>query len=127
MKKSQSAGKSGSEEQHGEKSVEFTLGQQQQKQEKYNNMKFTKGQFVEFEGKTFWIKDVLTHLGLYQIIHHDGSGRIQYSNGKEFVALTTSSGIIKFRLQAIVNNCKYMKNKSKKSENSLDFTSQKMV
>ena len=125
MKKSQSAGKSGSEEQHGEKSVEFTLGRQQQKQEKYNNMKFTKGQFVEFEGKTFWIKDALTYLGLYQI--EDGWGKIQYSNGKEFVALTTSSGIIKFRLQAIVNNCKYMKKKSKKSENSLDFTSQKMV
>ena len=91
MKKSQSAGKSGSAEQHGEKSVEFTPGQQ--KQEKYNNMKFVKGQFIEFEGKTFWIKDVLTHLGLYQIIHHDGSGRIQYSNGKEFVALTSSSNI----------------------------------
>ena len=101
MKKSQSAGKSGSEEQHGEKSVEFTLGRRQQKQEKYNNMKFVKGQFIEFEGKTFWIKDVLTHLGLYQI--EDGWGKIQYSNGKEFVALTTSSGIIKFRLQAVVN------------------------
>ena len=100
MKKSQSAGKSGSEEQHGEKSVEFTLGRQQ-KQEKYNNMKFTKGQFVEFEGKTFWIKDVLTHLGLYQI--EDGWGKIQYYNGKQFVALTINSGIIKFRLQAVVN------------------------
>ena len=103
MKKSQSAGKSGSEEQHGEKSVEFTLGRRQQKQEKYNNMKFVKGQFIEFEGKTFWIKDVLTHLGLYQIIHHDGSGRIQYSNGKEFVALTSSSDINKFSFQSVVN------------------------
>ena len=99
MKKSQSAGKSGSEEQHVEKSVEFTLGRQ--KQEKYNNMKFVKGQFIEFEGKTFWIKDALTYLGLYQI--EDGWGKIQYSNGKKFVALTTSSGIIKFRLQAVVN------------------------
>ena len=102
MKKSQSAGKSGSEEQHGEKSVEFTLVLQL-KQEKYNNMKFVKGQFIEFEGKTFWIKDVLTHLGLYQIIHHDGSGRIQYSNGKEFVALTSSSDINKFSFQSVVN------------------------
>ena len=96
MKKSQSAGKSGSEEQHGEKSVEFTLGRRQQKQEKYNNMKFVKGQFIEFEGKTFWIKDVLTHLGLYQI--EDGWGKIQYSNGKEFVALTINSGIIKIKV-----------------------------
>ena len=100
MKKSQSAGKSGSEEQQGEKSVEFTLGQQQ-KQEKYNNMKFTKGQFVEFEGKTFWIKDALTYLGLYQI--EDGWGKIQYSNGKEFVALTSSSDINKFSFQSVVN------------------------
>ena len=100
MKKSQSAGKSGSEEQHGEKSVEFTPGRRRlQKQEKYNNMKFVKGQFVEFEGKTFWIKDALQHLGLYQI--EDGWGKIQYSNGKEFVALTTND-TIKFRLQAIV-------------------------
>ena len=101
MKKSQSAGKSGSEEQHGEKSVEFTLGRRQQKQEKYNNMKFVKGQFIEFEGKTFWIKDVLTHLGLYQI--EDGWGKIQYSNGKEFVALTSSSDINKFSFQSVVN------------------------
>lgn len=64
-------------------------------------MKFVKGQFVEFEGKTFWIKDALQHLGLYQI--EDYWGKIHYSNGKEFVALTINSGIIKFRLQSIVN------------------------
>ena len=61
-------------------------------------MKFVNGQFVEFEGKTFWIKKVLHHLELYQI--EDGWGNLQYSTGKKFVALTTND-TIKFRLQAV--------------------------
>ena len=88
-------------------------------------MKFVNGQFVEFEGKTFWIKKVLHHLELYQI--EDGWGRIQYSTGKEFVALT-SSDTIKFRLQAVNIQClQETKEKMKKSENNLDFDPPKMV